>query len=127
MIEKIQATSPPPVTPTTPLRTPVSSGLSPAESLKAEFVKGTKRSLSDYPEFKDDRYWIDFKENVESIAASHGCDNELDHIYISLRNKTPLFKEQKVFMYSVFKAKLKTLKSKLVLKEFIKSKNAQDL
>ena len=30
-------------------------------------------------------------------------------------------------MYSVFKAKLKTLKSKLVLKKFVKSKNAQDL
>ena len=111
MIEKIQATSPPPVTPTTPLRTPVSSGLSPAESLKAEFVKGTKRSLSDYPELKDDRYWIDFKENVESIAASHGCDNVLDHLYVPNRNESPLFKEQKVFMYSVFKAKLKTLKS----------------
>ena len=55
MIEKIQATTPPPVTPTTPLKTPVSSGISPAESLKAEFMKGTKRSLSDYPEFKDDR------------------------------------------------------------------------
>ena len=39
MIEKIQATTPPPVTPTTPLRTPVSSELSPAESLKADFVK----------------------------------------------------------------------------------------
>ena len=56
MIEEIQATTPPPVTPTTPLRTPVSSGLSSSESLKTEFVKGIKRALSDYPEFKDDRY-----------------------------------------------------------------------
>ena len=65
--------------------------------------------------------------NVESIDTSHGCDNVLDHLYIPSRNKTPLFKEQKVFMYSVLKAKLKTLMSKLVLKKFVKSKNAQDL
>ena len=95
MIEKIQATTPSPVTPTTLLRTPVSSGLSPAESLKTEFMKGTKRCLSDYPEFKDDRYWIDFKENVETITASHGFDNILDHLYIPIRNETLLFKEQK--------------------------------
>ena len=109
MIQKIQATTPPPVIPTTPLRTPVSSGLSPAESLKAEFVKGTKRSLSDCPEFKDDRYWIDFKENVESIAASHGCDNVLDHLYVPSRNETPLFKEQKYLCILYLKQNLKLL------------------
>ena len=67
---------------------------------------------------------INLKENVEFIVASHGCINVLDYLYIPTRNETPLFKEQKVFIYSVFKAKLKTLKSKLVLKKFVKSNNA---
>ena len=95
--------------------------------MKAEFLKGTKRSVSDYPELKDDKYWMDFKEDVESIIATHGCRNVLDSLYVPSRNESPLFKEQQAFVYSVFKAKLKTLKSKLVLQKFTKSKNAQDL
>ena len=126
MIERIQATTPPPVTPTTSLRTPISSGLSPAESLKAKFVKGTKRSLSDYPEFKDDRYWIDLKK-MQNLLLPVMDVIMYQIIYMFQQEMRHLYSKNKSIMYSVFKAKFKTLKSKLVLKKFIKSKNAQEL
>ena len=52
---------------------------------------------------------MDFKENVETINATHGCRNVLDSLYVPSRNESQLFKEQQAFVYSVFKAKLKLL------------------
>ena len=44
---------------------------------KLEFMKGIKRSTSDYVEFTDSKKWYDWKKKTMITAASHGVADVL--------------------------------------------------
>jgi hypothetical protein len=74
----------------------------------ADFLRGNKRSKSDYKPLKDMSSFDKWKLSFVAVAASHLCSEVLDSDYVP---QTPaeiaLFAAQETFMYSVFDETLK--------------------
>ena len=114
----------PPATPTVAAPTPVIVS-TPKVDKKLEFMKGIKRSTSDYVEFTDAKKWYDWKKKTMITAASHGVADVLNPKYRPMDRE--LFREQSIFMFAVFKLKLGTLKAKNIMSQFEKRQDAQGL
>ena len=52
------------------------------QQLRSKFTKEMCCTLSDYPNFKEDKFWMSFKLKVATIAATHRCNEGLDHNYV---------------------------------------------
>jgi hypothetical protein len=91
----------------------------------ANFLKGIKRDIKQYDQFKDDKNWLTWKVHVENIASTHGIEHLLDPTY------TPTSKEEidkydieQKYLYSILSQCLHTSKSKKELRTHQKSKDA---
>ena len=76
-----------------------------------QFDRCIKKDKDHYSEFKDEKYWNNFRRGVETTADIHGTSNVLDGAFIP--NPTDpqaveLFTAQKQFMYTVWESTLKT-------------------
>jgi hypothetical protein len=76
-----------------------------------QFDRGIKKDKDHYPEFKDEKYWDNFRHGVETTADIHGTSNVLNGAFTpdpADLQAVELFAAQKRFMYAVFESKLKT-------------------
>ncbi len=113
-------------TPTPPAATAQAATTTTSPSLVQEFLKGIKRSISDYKELKNDGHWKYWQRDLTSVAASHGVEDVLDETYLpTTSEEILLFEQKKKFMHSVFEKKLLTPKSRNILRQHDADKDAQ--
>lgn len=75
------------------------------------FNRGNKKDKDHYPDFKDEKSWDNFRQNMEATADTHGTSEVLDSTFVpnpTDPNAVELFKSKNKFIYSVSKQKLKT-------------------
>ena len=91
---------------------PIASPAVNNNSLAMEFLKGIKRTVADYSDLKEDKYWLAWHRGLLATAATHGISNVFDSTYTpSTPEETALFHGQNTFAYSVFEKTLKTARS----------------
>ena len=91
-----------------------------------EFTKSIKRSVTDYPEFKDDRQFHDWNLTFTAMAATHGVETVLTPSYSPPDTEAAtLFIVHKKFLYGVFTHVLKTLKSRNILRDHQGTQDSQ--
>jgi hypothetical protein len=99
--------SPDPSAPAIPPGARAPTGGTPAE----QFQRGIKKDKDHHPEFKDEKYWDSFCRSVETVAYTHGIQDVLKPDFVPPVGDAEahaLFRFQNIFMYSVFKFKIKT-------------------
>ena len=115
---------PSPITHTSgPTRSPSTaiSGISDSQVTLLSFKKGTKRDLSAYPTFKNEKYYDTFHCSSHATARVQGLGEILDpriHPKHSNISAQLLFSEQQCFMYSVLVATFQMKRGKEFTKEF---------
>ena len=72
-----------------------------------QFDRGIKRDKDHYPEFKDEKYWDNFRRGMETTADIHGTSLVLHDTFVPDPldfEAVDLFSAQKRFMYAVFES-----------------------
>jgi hypothetical protein len=84
------------------LPAPAPPAVSSSVSAISEFRKGVKRSLSDYKEFKEDRFFASWQRHLQITARSHNVDNVINLSYkVVTPDEIALLFEQQKFFFSV--------------------------
>ena len=74
-----------------------------------QFQKSTKRNVSDYSEFLQDKQWGTWKRDLVTTATYHDTHEVLDPIFAPRTlEETDLFRVKLSFMFLVFQTKVKT-------------------
>ena len=104
--------------PTTPQST-VSSEASESYITLSNFKKGIKRDASDYPIFKNERYYNTFILHFKATVKAQGLNSLMDPNFTlrSDEHEQQLFQEQQDFLYSVLISSLKTEFSEALVKD----------
>ena len=104
------------------------SNLGNKSSPAQDFRRGIKRDKTHYTVLKDEKQWTTWKNQTESTAFTHGCENILDSEYLpSTVNDVELFDEQQKFMYDVFLMILQTDRGKHYTRVHKTRKDAQSV
>lgn len=122
-------TTPSPSTPSNLGYTVVTpTSVPPIDSALIEFNKGIKRSASDYPKLKEDKFFMSWDRTVQALATAQDVAEVLDNTYMPANvQEQALFKAKNSFMYSVFVSILDTAKSRKHVRRFQKDMDAQAL
>ena len=73
----------------------VPPGRPPALTPAQQFDCGIKKDKDHYPEFKEEKYWDNFRRGVETTADTHGTYNVLNGTYVPLPgDETDLFRSR---------------------------------
>jgi hypothetical protein len=102
----------------------------PPTSLAVLFERGIKRDKEHYPEFKDEKFWDNFRRGVEVTADTHGTLDVLDATFVpdaTDNDAIALFRAKNRFMYAVFEAKIKTDMGISIVRSHEVDRNAQDV
>jgi hypothetical protein len=92
------------------------------------FNRGIKKTKDDYPEFKDEKYWDNFRRTVEITADTHETQDVLNAAFVPDPTDTyavNIFRAKNRFMYSVFDAKIKTNKGIAIVRSHEVDRDAQ--
>ena len=90
------------------------------------FQRSIKLNLKDYSNFKEDKYWHKWLDQITSIAAMHQTSNVLDPSYKPMSDEEKsLFALHNTFMYTMLLECVHTSKGKLCIREHHIDKNAQ--
>jgi hypothetical protein len=82
-----------------------------------DFRKGVKRSISDYKQFKEDRYFNSWQHHLQTTAQSHNVDNVINLSYVpSTPDEASLLEEQKKFVFSVLEQTVLTPDGILIIR-----------
>ena len=93
------------------------------------FKKSTKREVSQYSTFKDEKYFEAIKRNLLVTATTHDCEEILDGNYKPENNNDSkeLLKQKKYFMYSDFNKVLQSDMGQIIVKKYAPSLDAQSV
>ncbi|HET7637806.1 MAG TPA: hypothetical protein VFK47_03615, partial [Ktedonobacteraceae bacterium] len=95
-------------------------------SLADSFTKGIKRDVSQYSNFKEDRFWDTWNRDLLAKGRTHGISDVFDPDYVpQTPDKIELFKVQQAFVYSVFVTHVLTASGKNIVREYTHSGDAQ--
>ena len=102
------------------------SSTNPTSSAVNNFQRSIKLNLKDYSNFKEDKYWHKWLDQITSIAAMHQTSNVLDPAYKpSTDDEKALFALHNTFMYTMLLECVHTQKGKLAIRDHHIDKNAQ--
>ena len=81
-------------------------------------VYGVKKNVRDYPDFKDEKHYDNWLENVTALALVHGVDDVLDPDYnpTSMQDVENFMAAQK-FMWAVVISTVKTTMGKSIIRK----------
>jgi hypothetical protein len=83
-----------------------------------EFLKGVKRSVSDYKPFKEDWFFVSWQHHLKITARSHNVDNVIDLKHApSAPGEIALLHEQQKFFFSVFEQIVLTPDGLLIIRK----------
>ena len=121
----VTVTAPRPNTkPTTNERTNNFNKMSPAE----EFMKGSKRNTSHFPELRTFTQWDNWDTEFSTLTKVQNCAQILDGSYTPpTTGEQELFDKQKLYMYSVLMKVVKVDEGKAILRKEKASLNAKKL
>jgi len=88
-------------------------------------LQGVKRNITDYPVLKEDKYWMSFNRNLQSLAATHALKEVLDPDYVPSKDEVANFKVKNTFMYSVFTRSLASAKARAYVRKYEDTQDAQ--
>jgi hypothetical protein len=94
----------------------------------ADFKKGIKRDAAVYPMLKDQKHWDAWNRSLITQASAHDVSEVLDPSYVPPRNDPEaeeLFKQKKIFVYSVLNKCVMTDQGKSFVREHDKDFDAQ--
>ena len=107
--------TPPSTTPTAPVRDPLSS-----------FKQTIKKDKTQYPFFKDEKYWDQWNQSFSITAKSHDLAEILDPDYVPTTDaEQKLFKAKQSFAYSVLHYTLLTDMGKTLVRQHYDQLDAQ--
>jgi hypothetical protein len=82
----------------------------------SEFLKGVKRSVSNYKPFKEDWFFISWQRHLKITARSHNVDSVINLSYVpSTPDAIALLHEQQKFFFSVFEQTVLTPDGLLII------------
>ena len=91
-----------------------------------DFKKSVKKDKSQYPVFKDEKYWDNWNRSFIITAKSHDLSNILSHTYVpSTDEEKGLFQVQQEFTFSVLNDALQTDYGKTLIRSNIDTCDAQ--
>jgi len=103
------------VSPVTPLNPMIAPPLDYGEL----FLKGTKRSITDYKVFKDTKQWTIWSRNLLATAAAHGISDVFNPEYKpSTDAETAMFKAAKIFAFSVLTAQIQEPSAQTIVRKY---------
>ena len=112
------------------LRSKTRSNATPKHQTDAlnQFKKGVKRSISDYKDFKEDKYFISWYQNSKVISTANEVSEVFDEHYVP-RNaeETSLFKAKQAFVYSMLEQKIQTSRGRIFVRQHSETLDAQSV
>ena len=91
----------------------------------ADFERGNRRTISDYPEFRFDKEWDQWSRSVKALASTQGVGEPIQNHYTLPTNpdELELHHRKSDFLYTVWVQKVRTNKGMLFVKEHTTDKD----
>jgi len=88
-------------------------------------LKDTRRDATQYPEFKNDTTFNNWRRTFVSVAKTHNVKHVLDPQFVPQAHEVPLWDEQQKFMFWVFNTTLLTDVGKSLVRKHEHDADAQ--
>ena len=90
-----------------------------------KMLDGVKRSVQDYPKFRDDKMWLSWHRSFLAIVATHALTDVLDIHHNPTKDEEADFNAKNIFLYSALVHALHTSKAKAYLRHYEADRNGQ--